>query len=382
MANNGSKNIIRRIFSSTVLLLNLVAIAWLCCCIAAAYTDPLKMKNIAIFSLSTPFAILTNLFFIVMWLFSTHKLRALLSLMVLLGGYKVTSTVFATNFFGKNSMERKGRTIKIVSWNSHGMGVFNKPINKAFDQKILDFLKEQDADILCLPEYSLTIDNILKPYAEKIIKNNGYIDYRFQADNNLNDRVYLGTAVFSKYPFRNYETHQLSQYIYMMQGDVQLPYGKTMRLFFVHLTTFGLSDKEKDYIDEVTNNKDSAKGITKRANSFIKKLNTAYEHRAEEVNKAINIIRKSPYPVLLCGDFNDLPGSYTYTTMRGGLADAFLDKGKGFGRSYNRLSPTIRIDHFFYNDTTLRLIGFQCPPTELSDHNPIITNFEIVGTQP
>lgn len=381
MSSSGT-NIFRRIFSSTLFLLNIVAVIWLGICIAAAYTDPLQVKNIAIFSLTTPFAIITNLVFVILWLFSTHKLRALLSILVLVGGYKVTTTIFATNFFAGNNMERKKRTIKILSWNSHGMGVFNKPVDKAFDQKILDFLQAQDADILCLPEYSLTIDNILKPYAEKIIKNNGYIDYRFQADNSLNDKIYLGTAVFSKYPFRNYEAHQLSEYIYMMQGDVQLPYDKVVRVFFVHLTTFGLSDKEKDYIDEVKRNSDSAKGAIKRANGFIKKLNTAYEHRASEVNKAIAIIRQSPYPVLLCGDFNDLPGSYTYTTMRGNLNDAFLDKGVGFGRSYNRLLPTIRIDHFFYDPSILKLIGFECPPTELSDHNPIITNFEIVGAQP
>jgi endonuclease/exonuclease/phosphatase family metal-dependent hydrolase len=380
--SSSDKSIFRRLFSSTVFLLNILAIVWLGFCIAASYTDPLKVKNIAIFSLTTPFAVAVNLGFVILWFFSTHKLRALLSLSILLIGYKTTSTVFAFNFFDKNDMVRRPRTIKILSWNSHGMGVFNKPISKAFDQKILDFLHEQDADILCLPEYSLTIDNILKPYAEKIIKSNGYIDYRFQADNSLNDRIYLGTAVFSKYPFKNYQTHQLSRYIYMMQGDVQLPYDKTVRVFFVHLTTFGLSDKEKDYIDEVKHNTDSVKGAMKSANLFVKKLNTAYENRAGEVNKAIAIIKKSPYPVILCGDFNDLPGSYTYTTMRGNLSDAFLDKGKGFGRSYNRLFPTIRIDHFFYSDSVLRLIGFECPSTELSDHNPIITNFEIVGARP
>ncbi len=373
---------LRRIFSSIFFLLNILVVVWLCCCIVAAYTDPLTTKYIALFSLTLPFAILANVIFIIMWLFSAHKWRAILSVLVLVGGYKVTTTVFAFNIFTDNDMSRKPRTIKIVSWNSHGMGVFNKPVSKAFDRKIIDFLQEQDADILCMPEYSLTIDNILKPYAEKIIQNSGYTDYRFQADNSLNDKIYLGTAVFSKYPFRNYEAHQLSEYIYMLQGDVVLPENKVIRVFFVHLTTFGLSDKEKDYIDDVQRSADSVKGAIKRSRQFMDKLNVAYENRAAEVNKAVKIIKKSPYPVLLCGDFNDLPGSYTYTTMRGNLKDAFLEKGTGFGRTYNRLSPTIRIDHFFYDDSVLRLIGFECPATELSDHNPIITNFEIVGTRP
>ena len=121
------------------------------------------------------------------------------------------------------------------------------------------------------------------------------------------------------------------------------------------------------------------KNVLDRSKTFVVKFNNAFAKRAAEADKAAAIIAKSPYPVVLCGDFNDLPGSYTYMTMRGNRNDAFLDKGKGFGRSYNRILPTLRIDHFFYDPTALKLVGFSCPNTTLSDHNPLITNFEIIG---
>ncbi|MBZ0097799.1 MAG: endonuclease/exonuclease/phosphatase family protein, partial [Taibaiella sp.] len=101
--------------------------------------------------------------------------------------------------------------------------------------------------------------------------------------------------------------------------------------------------------------------------------------RAREVKVAKSVIDASPYPVVICGDLNDLPGSYTYTQMREGLNDAFLQRGRGLGRTYSRLSPTLRIDYIFYAPASFGCIGYKSPYTSLSDHNPVITNLEIIN---
>jgi endonuclease/exonuclease/phosphatase family metal-dependent hydrolase len=370
-------NFLSRLFSHAVYLVNVGAALWLGLCILSAFLSPVYIPYLAFFSLTTPFAIVVNVFFAILWLFSGRKVRSLLSFIVLIAGYKVVATVFGLNYFGHNDMTRRATTIKIMSWNAHGMGIFNRPQNKEFDKQILDFLKEENADILCIPEFSISKKNALKPYAGDVIDNGHYIDYRFNPDNSLNNKVYLGTAVFSKYPFKNYETHQLGENIYMMQGDIELPTSKLVRVYFVHLTTFGLSDKDKEYIDDAKKNKTQIDDDIQTSKSFVKKFKNAFMKRADEADKAAAIIAKSPHPVMLCGDFNDLPGSYTYTKLRAKLKDAFIEKGTGLGRTYNRISPTLRIDHFFYDPAGLRLVGFECPPTSLSDHNPIITNFEI-----
>ena len=81
--------------------------------------------------------------------------------------------------------------------------------------------------------------------------------------------------------------------------------------------------------------------------------------------------------MVVCGDMNDLPASYTYTTIRGNLNDAFVQKGKGFGRTYNEIFPTLRIDHIFYDPSALHIIGYKVPQIRISDHYPLIVNFEI-----
>jgi endonuclease/exonuclease/phosphatase family metal-dependent hydrolase len=375
--SNNSPGLLNRLFSNTVFLINILAAIWLALCALAAIVSPAQFAYLALFTLTTPFAIAVNVFFMLLWLFSSRKLRSLLSLSALLLSYKVVVTIFGFNYMGENDMARTPNTIKIISWNAHGMGIFNRPQNKEFNNRILEYIKEENADILCIPEFSIAKNDIMKPHAEKIIDNGHYIDYRFNPDNSLNNRVYLGTAVFSKYPFRNYESHQLADFVYMMQGDIELPAGKIIRVFFLHLTTFGLSDKDKEYIDDAKKNRTVLEEDLQVSKSFVEKFKTAYAERAAEADKAVKIIEASPYPVIVCGDFNDLPGSYTYTRIRGKLNDAFLDKGRGLGRTYNSISPTLRIDHFFYDAKALKLIGFDCPSTILSDHNPIITNFEI-----
>ncbi len=371
-------HIVRRIFRYTFLLLNLAAIVWLALCAFAAVTSPLKVKYIALFSLTTPFAILTNVFFVCFWLFSSKKLRSLLSLIALAVCYKLVLTIFGFHFFAKQDMAPAANRMKLMSWNAHGMGIFNKTKDKAFDAALLDFIQQTDADILCLPEYSTPKTNVMKPFAEKIIRNSGYKDYRFKEDNTLGTKTFLGTAVFTKYPIRKYVIHKLSYYTRLLQADVELPGGQMVRFFFVHLTTFGLSDDDKAFIEEVKKNNKSLNDGQNTSRSFLAKFNNAYRKRAMEADMAAEVIAESPYPVVICGDFNDLPGSYTYTKFRGKLKDAFTEMGSGLGRTYNQILPTIRIDHVFYDPTVLKPVGFECNYTTLSDHNPVIVNFEII----
>lgn len=368
--------LVNKLFRGIFLLLNFFAIIWLIICSIASITEPAKVKYIALFSLTIPFAIIANVFFVFLWLFTSRKLRALLSAVTLIACYKVCLSVFGLHFFSKNDLASRPETIKIVSWNAHGMGIYNRPRNKEFDKRLLEFIKSQDADVLCLLEYPTPRASFMKPFTSKIVSNNNYKEFRFKDDNVLSKIVFLGTAVFSKYPFHNFMTYKLSEYIYMLQGDVQLPNGQLIRMFFMHLNTFGLSDHDKAYIEEV---KEKGSGYLDSSSSYVAKLNRGFVRRSKETDIAAGIIEKSPYPVVICGDLNDLPGSYTYTKLRGNLNDAFVSKGVGIGRSYNQIMPTIRIDHMFYDPSALKIIGFDCPKTDLSDHNPLIANFEFLS---
>jgi endonuclease/exonuclease/phosphatase family metal-dependent hydrolase len=106
------------------------------------------------------------------------------------------------------------------------------------------------------------------------------------------------------------------------------------------------------------------------------KLKTAYKKRAEQAILLHKKIKESPYPVLVCGDFNDVPGSFTYFTIKDNLQDAFLKKEFGFGRTYRFISPTLRIDYILA-DKKFTIKQYTKIVAPYSDHYPVIADIKI-----
>jgi len=99
-----------------------------------------------------------------------------------------------------------------------------------------------------------------------------------------------------------------------------------------------------------------------------------YAKRSEQVYIAQKNIKNAPYPVLLCGDFNDTPISYAYQTVANLLEDSYLNAGLGLGGTYVGRLPSFRIDYIF-NDAAFKAVDFQTLNLKLSDHKPIVATF-------
>lgn len=373
MANK--PGLLRRLFAHTILLLNILAVVWLFLCQAASFISPRQFKYLALFSLTSPFAIAVNFLFVLYWLFTSRKKRSLLSFITLVLCFQLFNAVVGWHYLARNDMKPGPGKLKVMTWNIHGLGIYDKPVDPATDDKIIDIIARENPDIVCLPEFYTIYSNALKPYSTAILKRCGYKEYRFKDDNSLGVKIYLGTAIFSKYPIRAFKDIPLAKHVYLLQCDVRLPDNQTLRTYFIHLQSFMLTDRDKSLIEDVKHREKDVP-YTKTLN-YVKRFGMAYERRATQADSAAKMIAESPYPVVICGDFNDLPGSYTYQTMKGKLRDVFAEKGRGFGRTYNLFLPTLRIDYIFYDHKFLKLVGYKSFHTNLSDHNPVIVNFEL-----
>lgn len=362
-----------RLIGHTLILINIFVVCWLGLCFAAANVDPVKIKYLSAFSLTTPFALAANLIMAGIWLFSYKKWRVLISLIPLILCWKMVPAIFGIHYFKKNDWQATANSFKIMTWNVHAMGIFNHPNEKKHARGIMDLIHKESPDILCLPEYSVPTNLAVPDHTKKIMSENGYTTYRFNMENGYGPHIWIGSAVFSRFPLVDYEVYTLNPYISLLQCDFRLPHSEIIRVCILHLQSFGLTDADKAIIEEVKKNKVQK---IKTSRSFAWKFNEAYRERAMEAKLAIEIIKDSPYPLIICGDFNDLPFSYTYALFDKTYTDAFTLMGRGFGRTYNQIIPTLRIDHIFFNEGSLRLKAFKSPFSPFSDHSPVIAHFE------
>src|SRR5690606_3320508 len=102
-----------------------------------------------------------------------------------------------------------------------------------------------------------------------------------------------------------------------------------------------------------------------------RKLKNGIQMRASQVKILSEHIQNSPYPVILAGDFNDVPYSYTYFTLRSILRNAFEEAGRGFGFTYNQVLFFLRIDNIFFGEGLEAKVFKTHREVDYSDHYPI-----------
>jgi endonuclease/exonuclease/phosphatase family metal-dependent hydrolase len=147
----------------------------------------------------------------------------------------------------------------------------------------------------------------------------------------------------------------------------------TVRVFNIHLQSLKFSAENLKYIDNPSANTDTA---LKESRNIISKLKRGFVKRSVQSNHVREEIDRSPYPVVVCGDFNDVPNSYAYCRIGDGLKNAFVEKGVGFGRTYSGISPTLRIDNIF-TDKRFMIEQFTRISKKLSDHFPIMADVSL-----
>jgi exonuclease III len=142
----------------------------------------------------------------------------------------------------------------------------------------------------------------------------------------------------------------------------------TFRVYNCHLQSYRLKPHELSTLDSLkfSNNPKNYNGV-KNVGS---KLKQAFIKRAEQAVLLEKHIAQSPYPVIVCGDFNDTPVSYSYHKVRGNLKDAFVESGQGIGNTYNGRLPSFRIDYILH-DPVFESYEFEVGREKFSDHFPI-----------
>lgn len=245
---------------------------------------------------------------------------------------------------------------------------------KTGSSRALDYVMEQNADIVCLQEL----------YSLDFVYKNGYISAeQMQRMKALYPYTVaqgdIDARIFSKYPLKRVESYfstALKYFMYEMV-EVDVP-GHPLTLINLHLTSFSLNPGERSIINDMTHGATGMKkSVSAMKHSVYHKLTEAFRLRAEAAHMLAELVRNIPGTLIVCGDFNDVPGSYSYTAIRkAGLEDAFCDASFGPTVTFNGFNLYFHIDQILYRGA-LRPYSIERGSLKSSDHYPLTVKFEL-----
>ncbi len=293
----------------------------------------------SVFSLFVPLLFLFNVLFLLYWLWKKSR-KLIVSLGCLLIGYLFFGSFYEMFNEKKEALEND---LTIMTFNAWGFNKNEWIKEPNIGDKIIDFVKEEDADILCIQEHSRIRYKQLNQYP-----------YRSETPYSTRRSV---QAIFSKYPIVSKGSLELPNTVNnIIYADI-LVKEDTIRVYNIHLQSFNIVPSKESFSEE-----ESEKNYKRLLKTFGKQWEQA---------KVFDSHRKScQYPYIVCGDMNNTQFSNVYRKLRGDLQDTFLEQGHGFGKTYSLFGLPLRIDYVM-PDESFEVIDHKNYDIKLSDHYPV-----------
>jgi len=369
----------RRIFLIAGILYSLI---YLVSCFTP-YINPIVFWPLTFLSLGFPFLLggMILLFLISLW---GNKKYSLLLLLVLAVGFKNIATVFAFNKPLKFQQEKPAGTIRVLSWNVNNFinckKINNIPGNPC--SRILNFIRQSNADILCLQDFSNVYDPSYRSTFDYIKDSLGY-KYSYFPDNysyvsNISKGLHeqYGTPVFSRYPLSDsgnltFAETPFNEHLVYVTIHVN---GDSIRIFNTHLLSMDIhtSNVPPPYGHNFLR---SDTALMFHSNTF-RKLKHFDKIHIQQALQAKAFMNKSNLPFIFCADINSVPTTYAYYQLSDGLKDSFLSTGFGLGRTYDSISSTLRIDVVLMSKV-LKPVQHLTAHVHVSDHFPNISDIQL-----
>lgn len=339
---------------ATWIIAILTGLAMLAPCI-----NPLQVPQIGVLGLLLPVLLVINLVLFIYWIIRM-KWMLIIPLALLCLNYPYYGAIYQ---FGKQpqhfGMKTDTSNLKIATFNTLRFGGRNLITNI---KEIEQYMSGENVDVICFQEYkdawSFNNDSIRHLFKQ----------YPFS---------YIGTgadgsmdlALFSRYPLNNvsYTPYPNSSRGYIA-ADITTPQ-TTIRLFTTRFESTGVNNIKREI--KKMDGTDLYFDAGNLAGQLGGGLKNSYAMRGEQTDILADAVKKSPYPVIVCGDFNDTPSSYAYGTFNTLLLDGFRESGKGYGYTYNYFKKLLRIDYIFHSKE-LKGIAYYSQAKPWSDHNPVI----------
>jgi endonuclease/exonuclease/phosphatase family metal-dependent hydrolase len=311
-----------------------------------------------------PLVVLFNFFLFIRYL-KNQRLLFLVPLGIVIAGWGFINDTFQYPF------KRAAGKIRVLSYNTRVFNIYDEGMVKnSYPKKMADWIRGNNPDVICLQEFYTETGGSDLNTIRLISPDKKYNFYNLPVFTNKIGAQF-GIAIFSKYPV--IQTGEIgfggktqNQAIF---ADIVID-SDTLRIYNVHLQSMHIDDNHM--IGYPGDLQDGVKDLYGR-------LKFGFIQRSQQVRRVRDHISHCRYKIILCGDLNDLPYSYSYHQLKSVLKNSFSSVGRGFGFTYNGNLPFLRIDNQFYSPGIKANTFITYRKIRFSDHFPIMGTYTIAG---
>jgi len=358
-----------------LLFVNCISAVGLLLAFFAQHLPPNWFSYSAFCGLGFIYILAINALFVILWVPIKYQ-YALISLSLILLNVGNIDKHFQLK--GAEKPPKCVNCIKVMSYNVKLFGLYdteNKNIRQQNKNKILQFINEEQPDIVCFQEYFFdksgklnfsTTDTLLSIL--KLKKNNYHFEY-FTANR---DELYFGFATFSKNKIiekgvvQMPDSSVIATYIDFKQKS------DTIRVYNCHLASIHFENEHYEIGKQLKMNTMNDPKWKKKAKILYEKLEDAFKVRTKQAKVLKKHLNNCPHFTILCGDLNDSPASFAYNKIAGNLKDTFRESGTGMGETFlGETFPKFRIDYILH-DKVYKSYGHTVYTNlSISDHYPV-----------
>ena len=331
------------------------------------YINPKQFIWTSFFGLAFWEILVFNLliFFVLLLLWSRAIWISILALLIAIPGVRKSYS------FGSNKDEEG--FIRVMSYNVHNFShVDGQTKREDFANQVINMVREQNPDVLCCQEFLEYKKGVgRKQCFEDFLQDAGFQYVYYNKKSN-----YGGNVIFSKYPLEKVSMDFGLGKEITSGVLVSVDAGEKGRFYVanLHLKSFNLTDDE---IDVLTNSSELRNQFDTIGMSVVRKLKYAFECRSDEMSTVLESMPLLEGPIIVCGDFNDTPMSFTYKQMqKAGFVDSFTKSGHGIKPTYAGKLPLMRIDYVWGNHQ-VKPLNFKRIRYNASDHYPVMLDFSV-----
>lgn len=233
----------------------------------------------------------------------------------------------------------------------------------------ISYILEMNADMAALVECE--VDTEYKPWNIKRVQTDS-----LKAVYPYHHLDGKGNSLWSKMMFRNIKLPVPETYHGVLTAYRVWIHSRPVTLCVVHMSSFSMNDSDKALYKNLTTI-EGDKTLEGVRSQLLHKLAAAFRRRARQVEVLIDFInRMGGENVIVCGDFNDIPGCWAIRQLeeKAGLQDVYTQLCWGPGWTFFTNNMYFRIDHVLYRGD-MRPVKMVRGTRKTSDHLPLLVDF-------